>query len=78
MTKAEKLLAKARQNPEGMNFAEFETLLGQHGFIKLRQKGSHASWCNASGKMLIIQPDNAKAKKYQVKQFLELLNKSDK
>ncbi len=74
MTKREKLLHHALQNPEGLSFAEFQTLLRQCGWEKRRQAGSHELWYSPQGFRLPIQRgDNGKAKDYQVKQFLRRL-----
>jgi hypothetical protein len=42
VSKTEKLLAKARNNPDGLSFDDFETLLARMGWIKRRQEGSHS------------------------------------
>lgn len=79
MTKAEKLLIKARNNPSGLLFREFETLLSQHGWIYDHRKGSHRIWYSPEGVRLPIQPrSDGKAKGYQVKQFLEQYDKEVK
>ena len=41
MTKKEKLLEKARNNPNGLNFQEFTRLMSQAGWILDHQTGSH-------------------------------------
>lgn len=74
MTKKEKLLDKAKNNPQNLTFNEFKTLLEQHGWVLARTKGSHQSYANKTTKAVIpIQPDGDKAKDYQVKQFLKHL-----
>jgi len=76
MTRWEKLLNKALQNPDGLSFADFQTLLIQSGWIKRRQAGSHELWYSPKGFRLPIQRGNSsKAKGYQVKQFLTQLTK---
>ena len=70
MTRREKLLEKARRNPGGLSFEEFETLLQQCGWIKDRQSGSHRIWYSPAGTRLAVQPKGDKAKGYQVEQFL--------
>lgn len=74
MTTAEKLLDKAIRSPQNLTYKEFETLLVQHGYLKERQTGSHAMWNRAGFPRLCIQDDKGKAKKYQVKQFLEAID----
>jgi predicted RNA binding protein YcfA (HicA-like mRNA interferase family) len=74
MTRREKLLAKARANPGGLRFQELETLLAQCGWIRKRQTGSHVVWLSPGNVALPIQPaSGGKAKAYQVRQFLALL-----
>lgn len=42
MGRKEKLLTKAQQNPQGLSFSDFETLLSLCGWTFKRQKGSKA------------------------------------
>lgn len=72
MTKTDKLAAKARNNPAGLRFEEFETLLVRLGWAKDRQSGGHRIYIAPSGERLSIQPKGPKAKGYQVRQFLEI------
>ncbi len=74
MARAEKLLEKARNNPSGLSFDDFETLLARLDWVKRGQEGSHRLWCSPKGYRLPIQPaKNGKAKRYQVKQFLDAI-----
>ena len=73
MTKREKLLAKARANPNGLSFAEFKTLLAQCGFVFKRQSGSHRVWLSPSRRAIPVQSDRGRAKGYQVVQALRLI-----
>ncbi len=66
-----KLLAKARNNPNGLRFRELETLLQQCGWTFQRQKGSHRYWYSPQKYRISIQPKDGKAKGYQVRQFLK-------
>ena len=67
------LLDKAKNNPQGLRFDEFETLLGLCDWIFDHQTGSHRIWYSTQKVRLSIQPTkNGKAKAYQVKQFLNL------
>lgn len=72
VTRTEKLLQKARENPSGLRFEEFETLLIRLGWEKDRQTGSHRIYIAPGGQRLPIQPKGSKAKGYQVRQFLEI------
>lgn len=77
MNKREKLLAKAQANPVGLSFGDLETLLAQCGWVFKRQIGSHRHWMSPSGRLVPFQPDGGKAKAYQVKQFLRILENGD-
>ena len=71
MTKREKLLARAINNPKDLSFGEFQTLLRQAGWIFDHQKGSHQIWYSPKRHRLPIQEGRSgKAKGYQVEQFL--------
>jgi predicted RNA binding protein YcfA (HicA-like mRNA interferase family) len=70
MSKAEKLLLKAINNPDSLSYKEFLTLLTQQGWKKIRQTGSHEQWAAETGPVLTIQNKNGMAKGYQVKAFL--------
>ena len=71
MTKREKLLARAINNPKDLSFGEFQTLLRQTGWIFDHQKGSHQIWYSPKRHRLPVQEGRSgKAKGYQVEQFL--------
>ena len=70
MVKKEKLLSKVQNNPDGLSFDDFETILAQCEWVKHRQEGSHRIWKSPAGFRLSIQERNGKAKGYQVRQFL--------
>jgi hypothetical protein len=73
MGKTEKLLAKAGNNPSGLSFDEFKTLLSRCEWVFDHQRGSHEIWYSPGRRRLSIQPAaNGKAKAYQVKQFLKI------
>jgi len=70
MAKKEKLLVQAMNNPKGLSFGEFQTLLRRAGWTFDHQKGSHQIWYSTKGFRLPIQEGRSgKAKSYQVKQF---------
>ena len=77
MNKRDALLDKARRNPNGLQFREFERLLRRCGWVQRRQRGSHQVWYSPNGYRLIIQPDRSMAKGYQVKQFLKQYNQEE-
>jgi len=71
--KKEKLLEKAKNNPQGLRFSEFENLLNLCGWVFDHQTGSHRIWYSLRKDRLSIQPTkNNQAKAYQIKQFLNL------
>ncbi|MBI1926378.1 type II toxin-antitoxin system HicA family toxin [Candidatus Poribacteria bacterium] len=70
MRRKEKLLAKAKNNPNSLRFREFETLLSQCGWTFDHQTGSHRIWYSPRGYRLPIQPKGSQAKAYQVREFL--------
>ena len=73
MEKKEKLLEKAKNNPQGLRFSEFENLLNLCGWVFDHQTGSHRIWYSLRKDRLSIQPTkNNQAKAYQIKQFLNL------
>jgi hypothetical protein len=70
MTKREKILTRAMNNPKDLSFGEFQTLLRQSGWKFDHQKGSHQIWYSPTGFRLPIQEgQSGKAKGYQVEQF---------
>jgi predicted RNA binding protein YcfA (HicA-like mRNA interferase family) len=75
MDRLEKLLAAARNNPNGLSFKDFEALLRQARWKFDRQKGSHQIWYSPKNSLISIQSKDGKAKGYQVKQFLEVYNR---
>ncbi len=75
MDRLEKLLAAARNNPNGLSFKDFEALLRQSGWKFDRQKGSHRIWYSSKNSLISIQSRGGKAKGYQVKQFLEVYDR---
>ncbi|MBA3493245.1 MAG: type II toxin-antitoxin system HicA family toxin [Gammaproteobacteria bacterium] len=78
MSKTGKLLDKARRNPAGLPFDEFKTLLARSEWAFDHQTGSHEIWYSSGRRRLSIQSaDNGKAKAYQVRQFLKLLEEEE-
>ncbi len=71
MGKKEKLLDKARNNPNALSFEDFVTLLRHCGWVKDHQRGSHVVWYSPKGYRISIQNKNGEAKGYQVKQFFK-------
>lgn len=67
MSKQEKLLKHARNNPQGLSFDDFKTLLSRSQWVEDHQTGSHSIWYSPIGFRLSIQNRNGMAKGYQVK-----------
>ncbi len=78
MTKQEKLLAKAINNPNGLSFSDFVTLMSRLGWIMDHQTGSHQIWFSPQGFRISVQNRHGNAKGYQVKQFLARLEEENK
>ena len=77
MSKQDKALEKAINNPDGLSFDEFQTLMKRSGWIMDHQKGSHQIWYSPKKYRLSIQNRNGKAKGYQVRQFLVRLEEEN-
>lgn len=73
MSKKDKLLDKAINNPDGISFDDFCTIMKHQGWILDHQRGSHQIWYSPMSFRLSVQDRNGKAKGYQVKQFLSRL-----
>ena len=78
MRRRDRLLAKARNNPNSLNFREFETLLSRCEWIFDHQTGSHRIWYSPCGYRLPIQSKRAQAKGYQVREFLIQYDRGDR
>ena len=75
MTKPAKLYALLLQSTDrSVDFRDFIALIEAFGFRQARNKGSHQSFahpaCNA---LLVIQPKGKDAKRYQVREFLGIV-----
>lgn len=78
MSKKEKLLLQAINNPQGLSFDDFKTLLSRCGWIDDHQTGSHSIWYSPKRFRLSIQNKGGMAKGYQVKQFLTQYDEENK
>ena len=71
----EKRLAEIRNNPKNVRFTDLVAAALSVGFVVARQNGSHTVLKNdAVREILNLQDVGGKAKPYQVKQFLGLLD----
>lgn len=69
-----KLLAKALRSPNNLLFSEMVALVEAFGFHLSRINGSHHIFVHPKVQGLVnLQEVNGKAKAYQVRQFLELV-----
>ena len=77
MSKCDKLLTQARNSPKNYAYDDICKLAECYGFIKDRQKGSHAIYKHPDfpGAMMNFQKtDGKKAKWRQVKQLLNFID----
>ena len=72
MTKREKLIEKARNNPGGLRFAEAKKLAEAAGYTLDRSSGSHFVYVKdgVERPLSLQESKDGKAKAYQVKQIL--------
>ncbi len=74
--KKRKLLQKALSSPKNMRFNEMVALVEAFGFRLSRVKGSHHIFVHPQVRELInLQNVGGKAKPYQVRQFLRLVER---
>ena len=74
--KKRKLLQKALSSPKNMQFNEMITLVEAFGFRLSKVKGSHHIFVHPQVRELInLQNVGGKAKPYQVRQFLRLVER---
>ncbi len=75
MSRRDKRDLKIRNNPHDVDFDDIGPWLADYGFSLHRVKGSHHIFIHPEGELLNFQPDkNGKAKTYQVKQAIEILD----
>jgi predicted RNA binding protein YcfA (HicA-like mRNA interferase family) len=79
MTQIAKLYARLLADPGAtLSFREFELLLHAFGFVHGRTKGSHRSYIHlACNRPLVVQPKGKDAKRYQVREFLGMIEQYD-
>lgn len=74
--KKQKLLEKALRGPNNLSFSEIIVLVEAFGFHLSRINGSHHIFVHPKIQELVnLQEVNGKAKAYQVRQFLELIER---
>jgi predicted RNA binding protein YcfA (HicA-like mRNA interferase family) len=73
-----RLLQKALNSPQNMRFSEMIVLVEAFGFRLSRSSGSHRIFTHPDLKELLnLQEVDGKAKPYQVRQFLRIVEKYD-
>ena len=76
MTKKQKLIRKLLSGTKNTSFLEAQTAVEAFGFHLDRISGSHHIYTHPSVPELInLQNVNGKAKPYQIKQFLEIVER---
>lgn len=75
MVKPTKLYSLLLQSTDrSVSFRDFIALIEAFGFVQSRTKGSHLSFKHpACPKLMVIQPVGKDAKRYQVREFLDLV-----
>ena len=71
-----KLLAKIQNNSENVRYSDFVILIKAFSFKRTRGEGSHEIFrCKDIADIVNIQNNKGKAKSYQIKQFLSIVEK---
>jgi predicted RNA binding protein YcfA (HicA-like mRNA interferase family) len=76
VSKAVKIFSAAQANPAGLSFSELQRLVEAAGFTLARTRGDHHVYTRPGTVEIInLQPVKGKAKAYQVRQVLGLIEK---
>ena len=75
MVKPAKLYAMLLQSTSrSVDYRDFIAMVEAFGFTNIRTKGSHRSFAHpACPKLLVLQPKGNEAKRYQVREFLAII-----
>ncbi|KQT31743.1 hypothetical protein ASG29_07430 [Sphingomonas sp. Leaf412] len=75
MNQITKTYAWLLENPRGtLSFRDFERLLTAFGFTHVRTVGSHRQYVHPRvQRPFPVQPDGKDAKRYQVREFLDMI-----
>ncbi len=75
MTKPAKLHALLLQSTNrSVDYRDFIAMVEAFGFANIRTKGSHRSFANpACPRLLVLQPKGKDAKRYQIREFLDMV-----
>lgn len=73
MSRKDKLVNKARENPGSLAFSELERLVRYFGYTQVRQSGSHRIFRRAGEgyRRFNFQEHNGEAKIAQVREFVD-------
>lgn len=78
MSRIDKLISKARNNPRGLKFSELKRLAEYCGYRQTRQSGSHRIFSKGRGfRRFNFQEIHGEAKVAQVKEFLSYIEELD-
>lgn len=78
MAKLKKLYEKTRNNPKDVRYEDACRLAEAFGFVRKGQEGSHLAFTRDDIRAsLNFQNDDGKAKPYQVRQMLKLIDEHD-
>ena len=75
MASVEKIIAKMKNQPNGVRLEEADKVLMACGYWSARQEGSHRHYRNGDGKIITIVQKNP-LKKYQVTMILGIVKSS--
>ena len=76
MAKKKKILEKVLAGSKNISFSDFILLVEGFGFYLSRVSGSHHIFTHSTVKELVnLQNVNGQVKPYQIKQFMELIEK---
>ncbi|MBT2187910.1 type II toxin-antitoxin system HicA family toxin [Sphingobium nicotianae] len=75
MVKPSKLYAQLLETTNrSIDFRDFIAMVEAFGFINARTRGSHRSYVHTKcPKLLVLQPKGRDAKRYQVREFLDMI-----
>lgn len=78
MTKSAKLYALLLQSTNRqVDFRDFVAMVEAFGFENVRTKGGHRSFAHlACNDLLVIQPKGKDAKRYQIREFLDIVQEN--
>lgn len=75
MTRPDKLYAQLLiSTNRSIDYRDFIAMVEAFGFANIRTKGSHSSFAHPDcPRLLVLQPKGKDAKRYQVREFLDMI-----